>query len=54
MTLGGENEADNESEYLQAIYDILSSKIQGFDQLVTNGIVTSNSVNINVEFGLHT
>jgi len=52
MTLGGNIDADKENEYLQAIYDILSGTIPGFDQLVSSGSVTARGINMNVGFGL--
>ena len=52
MTLDGDIEYDKESEYLQAIYDILSSTIPGFDQLVRDRTVNSNGSKFNVGFGL--
>ncbi|NOX86354.1 MAG: DUF3575 domain-containing protein [Chlorobi bacterium] len=50
MTLGGDIDVDKENEYLQAIYDILSGTIPGFDELVDKGTVTASGTNFS--FGL--
>jgi len=50
MTLGGDIDLDKENEYLQAIYDILSGTIPGFDELVDKGTVTASGTNFS--FGL--
>lgn len=52
MTLGGDIDYDKESEYLQAIYDILSSTIPGFNQLVKDQTVSSSGTNFSMGFGL--
>lgn len=45
MKLDGNIDVDEEDEYLQAIYDILSGTIPGFDELVGEGSVDKNGVN---------
>ncbi len=52
MTLGGNIDADKENEYLQAIYNILSGTIPGFDELVEGGSVSSSGVKSSFGFGL--
>ena len=52
MTLGGDIEYDKESEYLQAIYEVLSSTIPGFDQLIRDRSVNANGTKFNMGFGL--
>ena len=52
FTLGGDLDFDEEDEYLQAIYDILSSTIPGFDQLTKEGKVTASGVNLSMGYGL--
>lgn len=50
--LSGDIAVDVEDEYLQAIYDILSARIPGFDELTTEGSVTTSDVNISMGYGL--
>lgn len=45
LKLRGSIDAAKENEYLQAIYDILSSTIPGFQELVGEGKVVSEGVN---------
>jgi hypothetical protein len=52
FTLSGDIEVDKEDEYLQAIYDILSTSIPGFNELVKEGSVKSNGVNVSFGYGL--
>lgn len=52
FTLKGDVDVDKEDEYLQAIYDILSSNIPGFNQLVSEGKVKSSGVNVSMGYGL--
>jgi hypothetical protein len=52
FTLGGDIDVDEEDEYLKAIYDILSSSIPGFSQLVDEGNLSTNGVNLSMGFGL--
>ena len=52
FTLGGDITVDEEDEYIQAIYDILSSTIPGFNQLTQEGKMSSSGVNFSMGFGL--
>ena len=52
LSLGGAIDADQEDEYLQAIYDYLKNTIPGFDELVQDGKVTTSGVNLSMGFGL--
>lgn len=52
LKLKGNIDVDKEDEYLKAIYDILSAKIPGFDQLTTEGKLTTSEVNVSMGFGL--
>lgn len=52
LTLGGDLTADEENEYLQAIYDVLKNTIPGFEELVQDGEVTTSGANVNLGFGL--
>jgi len=52
FSLKGDIDIDKEDEYLQAIYDILSSKIPGFNQLVSEGKVKSSGLNVSMGYGL--
>ncbi len=52
LRLEGDIDVDKEDEYLKAIYDILSAKIPGFDQLTTEGKLTTSDVNMSMGFGL--
>lgn len=48
MTLDADVEVDDEDEYLQAIYDILSGTIPGFDELVGTGSVDNNGASLSL------
>ena len=52
FTLGGDISVDEEDEYLKAIYDILSATIPGFDQLTTEGELSTSGINVSMGFGL--
>lgn len=52
LSLGGDISADEEDEYLQAIYDVLKNTIPGFEQLVQDRNVTASGANISMGFGL--
>lgn len=52
LSLGGDISADEEDEYLQAIYDVLKNTIPGFDELVQDGAVTTSGANVSMGFGL--
>ncbi len=50
--LDGNLDVDEESEYLQAVYDILKSKYPGFEQLLQEKKLTTNGANLNLGFGM--
>ena len=50
--LSGDLDADEESEYLQAVYDILKTTIPGFEQLVQDREVSTQGTNLSMGFGL--
>ncbi len=52
FVLSGDLEADEESEYLQAVYDILTTTIPGFEQLIQDKEVSTNGANLSMGFGL--
>ena len=52
FSLSGDIDADEEDEYLKAIYDILAASIPGFKQLVDEGSLTANGANVSMGFGL--
>ena len=52
LKLGGDLTVDEESEYLQAIYDILKNKYPGFEQLVQDRELTVDGANFSMGFGL--
>lgn len=48
MTLDADVDVDKEDEYIQAIHDILSSTIPGFDKLVGEGSVDNNGASLSL------
>lgn len=48
MTLDAEVEVDQEDEYLQAVHNILSGTIPGFDELVNTGAVNNNGASLSL------
>lgn len=50
--LSGDIAIDEEDEYVKAIFDILSARIPGFDQLTTEGSLTASDVNVSMGYGL--
>ncbi len=52
FSLDGNLQIDEEDEYLQAVYDVLSAAIPGFDNLVNEGELTTRGVNVSLGFGM--
>lgn len=52
FNLSGDIAVDVEDEYIQAIYDILSSRIPGLDELVSEGNLTASDVNVSMGYGM--
>ena len=52
FNLGGGLDVDEESEYLQAVYDILKTTIPGFEQLVQDKELSTKGINLSMGFGL--
>ncbi len=50
--LGGGLDVDKESEYLQAIYDVLKTTIPGFEQLGQDRELSTKGANMSMGFGL--
>jgi hypothetical protein len=52
FTLGGDLEIDEEDEYLQALYDILTNKIPGLENLIQDQELSTSDANMSMGFGL--
>jgi len=52
MTLDGSLTVDGQEEYLKSIYDLLSARYPGFDELVSTGERDTNGFSTSIGFGL--
>ncbi len=52
FTLSGTLDVDEENEYIQALYDILSGAFPGLDNLVQTGKLSTNSANLSMGLGM--